>query len=175
MGGIFRTIIDKLWNNKLPYRRMLMVIDLSIDSNDNPLHKKLIDSEKDIDLSQKEILSLIKIPVVNNAMYMMNRGDYFIIDDFQILDDLRFVDYMEFNMEYFTEEKNSFRILCKNYITEYGKIVFLVDSIMIYNNNINIVVKLVHPDKLDNGNYIKSLDHIETELVKYGITSHSIN
>ncbi|WP_159479764.1 hypothetical protein [Chryseobacterium sp. 18068] len=167
MGGIFKRLKDKLLNAELPYRRMFMVIDLSIDAESTQLHKKLIDTAKDVELENKDILTLIKLPAVNNAAYMMNKGDYFIIDEFQILDELKIIDYIEFNMDYFSEDKNSFRILCKNYIAEFGKIIFMVDSIMIYNNNINIIMKLIRPDKIDDKRYQKQLEKTETSLVKY--------
>ncbi|WP_230638346.1 hypothetical protein [Chryseobacterium sp. LC2016-29] len=167
MGGIFKSLRDKLLKKELPYRRMFLIIDLSIDADTNHLHRKLIDSEKDIDLHKKEILSTIKVPAVNNAVYMMNKGDYFVISEYNILDDLKFIDYIEFNMDYSAEDKNSFRILCKNYITDYGKIIFMVDSIMIYNNNVNIILKLVRPDKIDDQSYIKNIQETDSKFVKY--------
>lgn len=172
MGGIFKNLRDKLLNKELPYRRMFIVIDLTIDAESTQLHKRLVDTEKDVDMDNKEILQLIKLPAVNNAVYMMNRGDYFIIDEFKILDELKVIDYIEFNMDYFTEDKNSFRILCKNYITEFGKIIFMVDSIMIYNNNVNIIMKLVRPEKIDDKNYQKQLEKTETKLVKYDYSTN---
>jgi len=167
MGGIFKSLRDKLLNKQLPYRRMFIIIDLSIDAESNQLHTKLLDSQKDTDLQKKDILSLIKIPAVNNAVYMMNKGDFFVIDEFKILDELKFIDYIEYNMDYCAEDKNSFRILCKNYIAEYDKIIFMVDSIMIYNNNINIILKLVRPEKIDDKDYMKKMEVTETKLVFY--------
>lgn len=167
MGGIFKTIKDKLFRTKLPYRRMFVVIDLNIENDNSQLHKRLVNADKDADLENRDILQLIKLPAVNNAVYMMQKGDYFIIDDYKILDELRFIDYIEFNEKDFIDDKNSFRILCKNYITEFTKIVFIVDAVMIYNNNVNIIMKLVRPDKLESKVYQEKLEKTETKLVQY--------
>ena len=167
MGGIFKTLRDKFLKTELPYRRMLMVIDLSIGMDGSQLAERLLDSDKDKDLHKKEILNFIRIPAINNALFLMNKGDYLVIDEFNILDELKFIDYMEFNMSYFTDDKNSFRILCKNYISEFGKIVFIADCVMVYNNNINVVLKLVRPDKMDDKKYLEQLEKTESHFVAY--------
>ena len=102
MGGIFKTLRDKFLKTELPYRRMLMVIDLSIGMDGSQLAERLLDSDKDKDLHKKEILNFIRIPAINNALFLMNKGDYLVIDEFNILDELKFIDYMEFNMSYFS-------------------------------------------------------------------------
>lgn len=172
MRGIFKTLLDKLVKTELPYRRMFLVIDLNIYSDGDTLYSKLKNKNKDSELHNKQILQQIKVPAVNNAVYMLAKGDFIIIDDEKILDELKFIDYIEFNADYFADNKNSFRILCKNYIAEHDKIIFIVDCLMAYNNNMNIVLKLVKPDKLDDKGYLQELVETQSKLVSYDYSNN---
>jgi|GEM_PF-2756430 len=80
------------------------------------------------------------IPVIKAGVFFLQNGDVFIIDDIDILDKLKFVDYSIIDNKYdntkkFYEDFQNFKEFVKNHLMQNESLTICVNKKFIYQNN----------------------------------------